>query len=334
MFVSLLKILIFSLVSIGMGFLAAVGLREWYDRLYPEGEKNEEETDETDKIEPVFEDPIEKPEESEKSEELEETAPEVVFNEPEAAAEPEEEKKPILPETETKSGDGFDDHGLLPKSFKVDSIINDMLDESVPEVPEDLSAVIDREEKAEPEDYTVDFEDSDGDFGDEGDEDMLARALENAGSAAESTDGNIDFDDENFLDRVAEETYTHREISPMAVELLGEDFNFEALLADENRIPVDEAKAPSDAVGSETVEPQIAFREWEDGTFQAESECYTDDVSLLELLPGEQDIVSVFPEEWVRQDVIEPDTSAEAEKMSFVEESRPMFVRKTKKRPY
>lgn len=301
--ITLLRILIFSFVSIGMGFLAALALRERYYQLYPE-----EATEEADASEEIVSEaaPEAAPEPGTVPEgtKTEEPIPETSAGD---EAESEKDVSPALAEQHT---DNFDDLGLLPKSFKVDSILDDMLGENVSETPEDLSARLDQEETAFQADYSDAFQDTD--------EDMLARALENAAS----TNGAIDFNDENFLDRVAEETHTHREIAPMAVELLGEDFNFDALLTGEPPEPPEivEASAP-------------AFREWEDGTFQTESECYTDAPALLDLLPGEQDIVSFFPDEWVRNEVIEPDRSEEAEKWSFVEESRPMFVRKKKKTP-
>ena len=313
-----LYMLLFILAPLGYGVALAVLLKEIHGRQAGEiVEKTESVPPEKEAVEPdvtadepVTDEPVAKGVEpsSEESVQPEDATPETS---------PEIERQNVSSETDSEETESqepplhsvFDDQGLLPKSFKADEVIDEILNEDRAETPDDLSSRIE-EDSDDFETQSESFEqDQDNDFFDLED-DILVRAMEFAESGKE-----------NKIDFSGEESLTPDAISPTARELLGEDFDFDSLTA-----PIFD---PNDAVKATEEAP---LRELGGGAYQAETPMMTDDLSLLDAMPEEQDIISAFPREMVQNVMIEPDHSEAARQHSFVEELRPMLVRQRSKR--
>lgn len=259
----------------------------------------------------------------------------------------------------------LDDRDILPKTFKVDNILDSMLDEHALDVPEDISASLDDTNTAW--DSGSDNENQSFFGGEQDEEDILARALDNLNSLTEDSENSIDFSEELFPNAFDSRDAVHPTIAPAAVELLGEDFDFDSLvptaawdvdssqgLSNEDSpeetvldgadailekrtsdIEDREAEIESPTSFSDAPSPHIiSVHEFGSGLFQAESSAWTTESAPESgpLMSVEQRIVSVFPDSMVRDTVILPDSSAEAEQHCFVEESRPMFVRRSKRK--
>ncbi len=214
----------------------------------------------------------------------------------------------------------FDDASLRANAIKIDSAIEEMLDEKDTVVPSDLSAQLEKG-----------YADLDGQFDDvediEMDDEVLARALESGGGLTEQ-DGteHLELSEPEFAGAESGSS----PISSTAKEVLGDDFDFNSLLPD-----TEFAEEPSDSSHIPSSSPPPASTplvDLGDGIYRAETLDATalpESSSLQEyLLPTQQEIASFFPEEMLMEAVVEPDRSASATKYSVVEESRPMLVRK------
>lgn len=365
MLVFFLLIFFLILLPLTEGFLLAQGLRTLYleeiselpeeeseaeDALQgpeengPEEQEPEEETAEDEKkdedvldaenqnAEEEVEPASEKEEPAEKSDgeserEMDEIAsPEIPAESVSTVSEP--ENPPETPESPDQNA----------SQFPVDNIIDGMLSESRPEIPEDLSARIEEDEaRSEGQFDGMNFDPLDDE------DELMNRLMENIGMSRDENETPIDFQN----DLSSDETAT--EISSMAVELLGEDFDFDSLIEDAEQEKAEVLDAEDDldwkdiekSAGkfAETSEGDSATPETnpsdatdisgDEGVFHSEAISLADE-SLSNLFPDQLDVVSVFPDELCQNTIIKPETSQEAEQFNFVEESRPMFVRKRK----
>ncbi len=112
-------------------------------------------------------------------------------------------------------------------------------------------------------------------------------------------------------------------ISSTAKEVLGEDFDFDSL------VPSNDAEESADAASK--IPAPAPLIERDGGVYWAETSSVTNGTPAANLLPEQQEIVVVFPEEMVTDSIVEPDRSALAKQYSSVEESRPMLVRRKRK---
>lgn len=253
---------------------------------------------------------------------------------------------------------GFGDSGQLLQTLneggiKVDEAFEEMFSDNEPTVSPDLERRI--EENEDLEDRLARFEQKEKETEkDEGisEEDILNEAI---------AENNWESDPSFHVESEEQQGQTEL-FSSMARELLGEDFDFDSLdeRYSENQMPepVEISEEYSNFPEKECVleesvfdvfpnENQTEFTDFETKTFEPpatiSAESIDDgvfqsfggakrivDSSLLADLMIEQDVLPVFPKELIQDTLIESDDSEAAKQNSFVEESKPMFVR-TKK---
>ena len=391
-----LYILLLILIPLSLGAALALGLGELYTKVYAQApeKENEPEVTSTEEDMDMFLD-----DEDDVSATAEETSPTVTSEtnistteepdienmakeegipEPSAKEEKAENSlenaatEEVTTDSESQKKSVFDDKGLLPKTFKVDNVIEEMLEENDTETPDDLSSRIE-EEYGELENQFEELEDKDDDaFFDNGD-DSVARTTE--------TTNGTDFDENTEKIDFSNEENAVSTISSTAKEILGEDFDFDSLASEydeatasgemEESAPDLDNQIEEESIDAETRRPEQedGFFDGEDdpvarameyagiadqkpaveaatpvimenspiaspihelgnGIYQAETLPINGDSELLNMLPDQQEIISVFPQELIHDTLIEPDRSEAARENSFMEESRPMFVRK------
>jgi len=116
----------------------------------------------------------------------------------------------------------------------------------------------------------------------------------------------------DFSQEVESDSDSHEAVSTIAKELLGEDFDFDAL-----------ETQPHQSSAAVTLD----IREDTPGLVQVSSPFLVTDTPQLTNLTEPQTVCSTFSDDWIQ--VIEP-TEGGASPFSFTEELQPMFVRKKK----
>lgn len=218
-------------------------------------------------------------------------------------------------EKETTLSSVFDNQESLPvpETFKVDDILDEMTNENPPIIPADLSLRL--EEDGNPENRIKQTEKENEDDWQEPDEHEILTKI----AKPDPSDSNeLSFLQSNIPSNQAENpNAVHSDISPMAVELLGEDFNFNSFF---------EEKLKLKKIGEEP----IIISEISPGIYQADGGFINvaNKQVMLELLPKEQEVGSLYPDHLIQNAVIEQDSSETAKNFSFTEESLPMFIRK------
>jgi len=217
----------------------------------------------------------------------------------------------------------FDGAGNVPGNLPVNDVLGAMTAEITAIIPNTLERRIE-EEAARP---GAEIPPEVHDISDEINQDDLL-------ALAEALPGNkIDFTQELEADHE-----NPGAISPMAKELLGENFDFDALEKQSRKVRtpesppgVDEGSADQDATNADLVAAAIDVQADALGNVQASSPLMFNVTPQLAVFSVPQTIVSSFSGDWVQEmdgsvEPIEGDTS----KFCFSEESRPMFVRKRK----
>lgn len=319
MFVYWLYILFNALMSIAIGACFAYLLRDLYLQL---DDPDDEAPAETPVV--VRKSAVLSPANTAPMEEPPVVAPESPDTLPGDAIPPEPEALPdgvSEPQADTEEENRPDpvEATALPESLQVDHILENMLEEKNPEVPADLSSRLE-EDEANLEDRLPTFEDED-DASFDFEDDILARAMEQAGGATDPSPEEIDFGAADFRSSVSDEAATSSAIAPTAAEILGEDFNFDQLL--------DPTPDTIPDAGPSTDRPAFSDAPAE-GVYREETAPFLPDSALLERLSGKLDVVPRFPPEMIQDALVAPDRSEAARKLEFVEESRPMFVRKSR----
>ena len=184
----------------------------------------------------------------------------------------------------------------IPKDLPISDVLDSMLSAVSTTVPSDLESRVEESTRLKdglPQDARHIRDDLDLD-----DLEDLAAALPKS---------KIDFTQE-----VESETDTHETISTMAKELLGEDFDFDALEAQSYHSP-----------------PAVSLDVREDapGLVQVSSPFLSADAPQFADFAESQTVFSTFSDDWIQ--VIEP-TEEDAADYCFTAESQPMFVRKKK----
>jgi hypothetical protein len=229
--------------------------------------------------------------------------------------------KPKLPiglkDMETNLSSVFDNQDVLSDTFRIDDILDEMVDGSPPIIPADLSLRIAEGDNTEDQMNQIEME--------KDNEDDQLESEENEILAQTTSQPDFNSDSLSFL---PEENFhtNHSDISPMAVELLGEDFNFNTFFGDKSTPqPVREE--------SITIDESIVISERSSEIYQVDGGFINVDDQQMRnnLLSQEQEIISLYPDHWVQNSVIEPDLSETAQQFSFTEELLPMFVRKKRK---
>ena len=150
--------------------------------------------------------------------------------------------------------------------------------------------------------------------------------LEDLAAALPKT--NIDFTQEHEPDQEAHEPDDHEKIVPLAKELLGENFDFNALEQDKPHwvhVPVHDTNAEN------SVEITVDVQEDNQGGIQVSSPFLYTEAPQLADFSMPQMILPTFSDDWIQEsdNIIEPTTENVAN-FCFTEESPPMFVRKKK----
>jgi len=198
----------------------------------------------------------------------------------------------------------FDGSGVIPQDLSVSDALNMMTAESSTVVPKDLESRIEASTRLKdglPQD--VHHIKDDLDLADLED---LAAALPKA---------KIDFTQEFETDSEASD----EPISPMVRELLGEDFDFDAL---EQRAPQTQQRS---------AEVMLDVQTDEAGIVQVSSPFLFADSPQLADFTVPQTVFSTFSGDWIQESggVIEP-VAVDVSNFCYTEESQPMFVRKKK----
>jgi hypothetical protein len=210
----------------------------------------------------------------------------------------------------------FNDKNRLSETFKIDEILDEMVNEDPPIIPMDLSLQIEQDGSVEDLRNQMTKE-NERDLLEQDDNEILTKIIAPTGSNDQLlSQSEMMFDNLNQEEDV---NTVHSEISPIAVELLGEDFNFDSFF---------EEKLKSK---QQNQEPMTAY-EIGQGIYQADGGFLTNDSTLLNLLPKEQAIVSLYPDNLIQNAVAEPDLSEASQNYSFTEELLPMFIRKKKEK--
>ncbi|MDR0704220.1 MAG: hypothetical protein LBF88_04455 [Planctomycetaceae bacterium] len=229
-------------------------------------------------------------------------------------------------ERETNLSSVFDNQNMLQNTFRLDDVLDEMVNGNPPIIPADLSLRL--EEDGNPENRINQMEKENNEDGLELDEDeneILAKIADSADFDSNNLSflqPNISFNREAAAFNQAENNEenldaVHSDISPMAVELLGKDFNFNSFFEEQLK-------------HKKVREEPIMISEPSPGIYQADGGFInvTNNRIMRELLPKEQEVVSLYSDHLVQNAVIEPDSSETAQELSFTEESLPMFVRK------
>jgi hypothetical protein len=238
----------------------------------------------------------------------------------ETISESEQSLSPDESQSENKLPSVFDDQNvILPDTFKVNDILDEMVNENPPIIPADLSLRL--EEDGTPESRINQMKNENEQDLLEPDENEILTKITAAADSKNQPFSQPEMMFNNF-DNEGENTNTvHSEIAPLAIELLGEDFNFNSFF-DEKSKSKQKNKEP------------ITVSEIGQGIYQADGGflTITNDQTLRNLLPKEQEIVSLYPDHLVQNAVAEPDSSEVAQNFSFTEELLPMLVRKKNKK--
>ncbi|MDR2705929.1 MAG: hypothetical protein LBC02_09150 [Planctomycetaceae bacterium] len=212
----------------------------------------------------------------------------------------------------------FDNQKVLADTFRIDDILEEMVTEDPPIIPADLSLRLEEDGKPEKQINQMEKENNDDDWLEPDENEILAKIA----NPADADSNNLSFlqpdvpfdqteNNKENLDAI------HSDISPMAIELLGEDFNFNSFF--------EEKLKPKQDREESTVVSEIS-----PGIYQADGGFINvaNKQVMHELLPKEQEVVSLYPDHLIQNAVIEPDSSETTQNLSFTEESLPMFVRK------
>jgi hypothetical protein len=310
-------------VPIGLGFVLSMALRELYVRqggtfetekpqewenaeeqenAEPEAEnefsdtsENEQTEDNADKEVPAAEPPSVNEGEKTEEENITATTPNVdesaTLDEKNADGENVETNPAAEVKAENKPRDVFSESGITPQvHLHIGNAIADMLDDVNPVVPADLSERLEEVSATEPEPPQPDedeYDDYDDDWGTPPHADDISSHLDDL-IILEKTEG-----DEGRED-----------ISPLAVEVLGEDFDFDSLM-----------KQPTEKMES---------GEWTEESEQpAECQLSPDDYEA-----DTTEIIPVFDVSMIENSIISPEPVDDAEELCFSEASRPMFVKR------
>ncbi|MDR0335650.1 MAG: hypothetical protein LBI18_01015 [Planctomycetaceae bacterium] len=224
-------------------------------------------------------------------------------------------------DSESKSPSAFDNQDVsLAETLKVNEILDEMVNETPPIIPADISLRL--EEDGTPESRLNQMENEIVQDLLEPDENEI---LTQIAAPTDSTNQPFLQPDmmPNDIDHEIENTNTvHSGIAPLAIELLGEDFNFNSFFDEKSKSKQKNKEEP------------ITVHEIGQGIYQADGGFPTivNDQILHHLLPKEQEIVSVYPDDLVQNAVVEPDVSETAQNFSFTEELLPMLTRKKNKK--
>ncbi|MDR0869330.1 MAG: hypothetical protein LBN39_00910 [Planctomycetaceae bacterium] len=209
------------------------------------------------------------------------------------------------PEPPVLSKNIFDDAAPSPPDLHINNALEEMLDDANPVVPSDLSSRL-AEETAEI--LEINEDDDGSGIWNEDEDDIMSRLQDNAGEQ------NITFSDADV---------NEDGIAATAAEILGADFDFDALV--------------NQKYGTEQPENTEETQETQNTVENADEEAFCADTFVpfngdvpQELESERQDIVSSFPADLVSDAAVEPDYTA-AERFCFTEELRPMFVPKKRK---
>ncbi|MDR2439702.1 MAG: hypothetical protein LBE12_10095 [Planctomycetaceae bacterium] len=227
---------------------------------------------------------------------------------------------PSQPETTTKPESSenklpsvFDDKNRIPDTFKIDEIIDEMVNENPPIIPTDLSLRMEQDNSSE---ALMNQMENEQEQLEQDENEILTQIMAPTGSNNQPLSlSEISFDNLNEEENV---NTVHSEISPMAVELLGEDFNFDSFF---------EEKLKSKPQNQEPIPVYEIGR----GIYQADGGFLANDLMLPNLLPKEQVIISLYPDNLIQNAVVEPDLSETTQNYNFTEELLPMFIRKKKR---
>lgn len=209
----------------------------------PASQESAAETVETAPVESV-EPMTEEPAEPEAEPMVEEPAP---AEEPEAEPAPQAPPEKVVEEPE----DFFQELDAHAQALGVGAAVDEMVHGDSVEMPEDLASRLEEEDVPEAEHFEDDSQDDDDLFPD--DEDITSRFEDYGTGFSDFSDG-----DKGESDDEAEDSDG---ISPMAVEILGKDFDFDAMLqeakeekqAAKNAVPPEDA-AEEDSPVTETAE--------------------------------------------------------------------------------
>lgn len=322
MFVLLIPLYLFLMVPvpIAVGFLVALVLRELYIRqggTFETKKTREEPEIRPEEIAAEKENPT-----AENTDSSEEQPTEVQTENPEPLEVPTMTTEEILPgttadapESEEKNEPAlaaepqsvFDNPIPVPVDLRIDNALEEMLDDVNPIVPSDISSRL-NEESAAVAENTYD-EDEDTRWFRQEEDDIMQRL-------------NAAVDEPGIT--LSDAQIGGQEFSPMAVELLGEDFDFNALENPSSFSSEDIAKQDTQDVADVSISSVSPNDVYQTDTVAAFSESSTE-----ELKPERHEIAPIFPADLISGAVIEPET---AEQFCFVEELRPMFVPKHKTR--
>jgi len=194
----------------------------------------------------------------------------------------------------------FDGTANIPENLPISNILEAMTAETSTAIPDDFERRI--EESAQPDDEVLSALRA---FGD----DMDHEALQALAEALPGT--KIDFSQEA-------EPEESSAVSPMAKELLGEQFDFDAL------------ERQADQLKQSSQPPVLDVLEDESGVVQVSSP-FMSATSQLAGFATPQTVLPAFSSDWIQEsgitsELIEGDPS----QFCYTEESRPMFVRKKK----
>jgi hypothetical protein len=240
---------------------------------------------------------------------------------------PELSTKPKEIETNLSSvfDNQLDNQKVLANTFRIDDVLDEMTNENPPIIPADLSLRL--EEDSSPENRIKQIE-NEQDWQEPDENEILAQIANPADADSNNLSllqSDVPFNQEENPNNV------HSDISPMAVELLGEDFNFNSFF--ENKLKHKKVREEPISIHQEPIsihEEPISISEISPGIYQADGGCINiaNKQVMRDLLPKEQEVVSLYSGNLIQNAVIEPDSSEIAQKFSFTEESLPMFVRK------
>jgi len=217
----------------------------------------------------------------------------------------------------------FEEAGSVPDHLPVSNLLESMTGEASVIIPSDLENRIDASALSAdeiPEELHVPHDDLNPDLLQE-----LAEALTEALPQTK-----IDFTQE--LETDPEQTDA---VSPMAKELLGENFDFDALEQQSKQAKQSfQFLTPAGAENSadDSAKTALDIQENESGTVQVSSPFVFSISPQLAGLTAPETIVSTFSNDWVQETTSTADEmmAGEASRFCFSEELRPMFVRRSK----
>jgi len=221
-------------------------------------------------------------------------------------------EQPVIPKVSV-----FEDAANIPENVPVNEILNSMVTETPSELSNDFEHIIESTAQTRSGIHVIN-------------EDMDAADLEALAMALPRE--KIDFSKE-----LESDTETTDAISSMAKEVLGEDFNFEGLEqakqspflqpdSDDSNI---NAANTGDAASENWTDVVLDVQENETGMVQVASPFIFNDAPQLADFIVPETILPTFSNDWIQEtgstyEPIEDDLS----QFFFMEESRPMFVRK------